>query len=190
MIGAVNHDGFNLLPYRSRKRRELRRRRLIVLAAAGLAGCAGVGAVGGWDAFERSRLDARRAALDASLRTSGAQAEEHARLTRAEAERRRVRQTAQPLAAPRDRFLALLETLAQTPAQRGVSLQRVSQRTDEVELAAFAPDSQSAARWIKGLERVRDVKSVEIVEMKRHVDRYEFSALVRYTSQRQKGDAK
>jgi Tfp pilus assembly protein PilN len=190
MIGAVNHEGFNLLPYRSRKRRELRRRRVIVLAAAGLAGCAAVGAISGWDAWQRTRLDVHRVELEASLRASSAQAEEHARLIRAEAERRRARQAAQPLAAPRDRFLALLEALAQTPAQRGVALQRVSQRTDEVELAALAPDSQSAARWLKGLEHVRDVKAVEIVEMKRRADRYEFSALVRYTPQRQKGEAK
>ncbi|GAB5098911.1 PilN domain-containing protein [Caballeronia sp. HLA56] len=194
MSGASVVEGFNLLPYRLRKRREMRRQRLAILAAASLAGCAAVGAVAGWDALQRARLDERRLALEASLRTSGAQLEEHARLTRAEADRRRARQNAQPLAAPRDRFLALLDALADAPRQPGVELQRVSQRTDEVELAALAPDSQAAANWLKRLEDVRDVQSVEVIEMKRrpttpaparrdavsNVERYEFTALVRY----------
>jgi hypothetical protein len=115
MSGASVVEGFNLLPYRLRKRREMRRQRLAILAAASLAGCAAVGAVAGWDALQRARLDERRLALEASLRTSGAQLEEHARLTRAEADRRRARQNAQPLAAPRDRFLALLDALADAP---------------------------------------------------------------------------
>ncbi|KND61025.1 Type IV pilus biogeneis protein PilN [Candidatus Burkholderia verschuerenii] len=180
-------DDFNLLPYRYKKRRALRQRRLAVLIAASVAGGAALGAVVGWDAFERARLDAERATLETSLRASNAQVDEHARLTRAEAERRRARQQAQPLAAPRDRFLALLHALADTPPERGIALQRVSQRTDEVELAAFAPDSPSAARWLKRLEDVAGVQSVEVIEMKRRADtasavpeRYEFTALVRY----------
>jgi hypothetical protein len=74
-------------------------------------------------------------------------------------------------------------------------LQRVTQRPQEVELAAFAPDSQTAARWLKHLETVRDVQTVEVVEMKRPVlpalrskpgkapgvaSGYEFTALVRW----------
>ncbi len=59
-------------------------------------------------------------------------------------------------------------------------LQRVSQRTDEVEIGALAPDSQLAARWLKRLEHARDVQSVEVVEMKQRAERYEFTALVRY----------
>jgi Tfp pilus assembly protein PilN len=188
-------EGFNLLPHRSRKRRALRRQRLAILAAAGLAGCAAVGSVVGWDAFTRARLDERRVALETTLRSSSAELDEHARLLRAEAERRRAREAAQPLAAPRDRFLALLEALADTPARTDVALQRVSQRADEVELAALAPDSQTAARWLKRLEALRGAQSVEVVEMKRRTesaspgkreavasvaDRYEFTALVRY----------
>jgi Tfp pilus assembly protein PilN len=138
--------------------------------------------------------------VEASLRASGVQAEEHARLAQAEAERRRARQTAQPLAVPRDRFLTLLDALADAPSERGVALQRVSQRNDEVEIAALAPDSPGAARWLKRLEGLRGVQSVDVVEMKRRVDkpvpgrrdaavatgeRYEFVALVRYA----RGDA-
>jgi type IV pilus assembly protein PilN len=190
-------DGFNLLPYRSRKRREARNRRLALLASAGLAGCAAVGAVAGWDAFERARLDDRRAVLEAALRASAADVAEHGRLTDAEAERRRARQAAEPLAVPRTRFLALLDALADAPAQGGVALRRVSQKSEEVEIAAFAPDSQAASRWLKHLEKVRDVQAVEVVEMKRRTggaasakrDKapetpvgYEFTALVRWSA--------
>ncbi|SAL73604.1 fimbrial assembly family protein [Caballeronia peredens] len=199
---AVMLEGFNLLPYRARRRREARRRRLVTLAAASLAGCAAVGAVAGWDVVEHIRLDERRMALEASLRASNAQVDEHARLVRAEADRRRAREAAQPLAAPRERFLALLEALAEAPLQPGVTLQRVSQRADEVELAARAPDSQAAALWLKRLERVRGVEAVEVIEMKRRAELaargqraapvrlenasgyYEFVALVRYSADR------
>ncbi|CCD39583.1 unnamed protein product [Candidatus Paraburkholderia kirkii UZHbot1] len=139
-------------------------------------------------------------ALEASLHASAAPIAEHARLVRAEAERRRARDAAQPLAAPRERFLALLEALADAPPQRGVALQRVSQRTNEVELAALAPDSQTAAYWLKWLEHVRGVETVEVTEMKRRAGaptrgkrststladecsgHYEFIALVRYAA--------
>ncbi|GJH29751.1 PilN domain-containing protein [Caballeronia novacaledonica] len=206
-MSAAMLDGFNLLPYRARKRREVRRQRLALLGAVTLAGCAAVGAVAGWDTFERARLDERRMALEASLRTSGAQIEEHARLVRAESDRRRAREAAQPLALPRERFLALLEALAEAPLQRGVALQRVSQRTNEVELAALAPDSQAAAQWLKRLERVRGVQAVEVIEMKRraepapsgkrgasptvgeHSAHFEFVALVRYAPEHSRDEA-
>ncbi|SAK93455.1 hypothetical protein AWB80_06815 [Caballeronia pedi] len=206
-MNAVMLDGFNLLPYRARKRRELRRQRLALIGAISLAGCAAVGAVAGWDAFERARLDERRVALETSLRASGAHIDEHARLIRAEADRRRAREAAQPLALPRERFLALLEALADTPPQRGIALQRVSQRTNEVELAALAPDSQAAAQWLKRLEGLRGVQSVEVIEMKRRADtaapgrrvapasfgersaHFEFVALVRYAPDHSLGEA-
>ncbi|MDR5751837.1 MULTISPECIES: PilN domain-containing protein [unclassified Caballeronia] len=195
MTGLVLVDGFNVLPYRMKKRREARSRRLTALAAAALAGCAAVGAAAGWDALDRARLDERRLALEASLRASGAKVAEHGRLTEAEAQRRRARDTAAPLAAPAARFLALLDALAEAQ-QGGVALQRVSQQTNAVELAAFASDSQAAARWLKLLEAVRGVEAVEVVEMKRPVPAplrakaaqapaiasgYEFTALVRWT---------
>ncbi|WP_250514108.1 fimbrial assembly family protein [Caballeronia sp. INDeC2] len=206
-MSAAMLDGFNLLPYRARKRREVRRQRLALLGAVSLAGCAAVGAVAGWDTFERVRLDERRIALEASLRTSGAQIDERARLVRAESERRRAREAAQPLALPRGRVLALLEALADTPLQRGVALQRVTQRTNEVELAALAPDSQAAAQWLKRLERLRGVQAVEVIEMKRRADpaasgkrgastpvgdrsaHFEFVALVRYAPDHSRDEA-
>ncbi|SAK64966.1 hypothetical protein AWB82_03506 [Caballeronia glebae] len=200
-------DGFNLLPYRARKRRELRRQRLALIGAVTLAGCAAVGAMAGRDAWECARLDERRVALETSLRASSAQIDEHARLVRAESDRRRAREAAQPLTLPRERFLALLEALADAPLQRGVALQRVSQRTNEVELAALAPDSQAASQWLKRLERLRGVQAVEVIEMKRrantaasarrdastafdeHSARFEFVALVRYAPDHSRDEA-
>jgi len=38
-----------------------------------------------------------------------------------------------------------------------------------VELAASAPDSHTAAAWLKALEKVTGVQAVEIVEMRRRV---------------------
>jgi len=38
-----------------------------------------------------------------------------------------------------------------------------------VELAASAPDSHTAAAWLKALENVTGVRAVEIVEMRRRV---------------------
>lgn len=206
-MNAAMLDGFNLLPYRARRRREVRRQRLALIGAVSLAGCAAVGAVAGWDAFERARLDERRMALEVSLRASSAGIDEHARLVRAEADRRRAREVAQPLALPRERFVALLEALADAPPQPGVALQHVSQRTSEVELAALAPDSQAAAQWLKRLERLPGVQAVEVIEMKRRADtftsgkrgasslagerpaRFEFVALVRYAPDHAHDDA-
>jgi type IV pilus assembly protein PilN len=146
-------------------------------------------------------------ALETSLRASSAQIDEHARLVRAESDRRRAREAAQPLTLPRERFLALLEALADAPLQRGVALQRVSQRTNEVELAALAPDSQAASQWLKRLERLRGVQAVEVIEMKRrantaasarrdastafdeHSARFEFVALVRYAPDHSRDEA-
>jgi Tfp pilus assembly protein PilN len=124
-MNAVMSCGFNVLPYRTRRRREVRRRRLAIFAAACVAGGAAVGGVIAWDAFEHARLMRQRDALEASLRASDAQAQEHTRLVSAQAESRRARQAAQTLAAPRDRFITLLEALADTPPQRGIALQRV-----------------------------------------------------------------
>jgi hypothetical protein len=54
-------------------------------------------------------------------------------------------------------------------SQGNIGLQRVTQRVSEVELAASAPDSHAAAAWLKALEKVAGVGTVEIVEMRRRV---------------------
>jgi hypothetical protein len=61
-MSAVGLHTFNLLPYRSGARRRARNRALALLAGAGLAGCAAVGAVAGWDALERVHRKTKAAA--------------------------------------------------------------------------------------------------------------------------------
>jgi len=168
-MSAVGLHAFNLLPYRSGARRRARNRALALLAGAGLAGCAAVGAVAGWDALERVRVEEKRDSLDVALRQLSAPVAEHARLVEAQALERRAKSAAAPIAEPRDRFLRLLDALARGTSPGNIGLQRVTQRASEVELAASAPDSHTAAAWLKALENVTGVRAVEIVEMRRRV---------------------
>jgi type IV pilus assembly protein PilN len=168
-MSAVGMQGFNLLPYRSGARRRTRNRTVAMLAGAGLAGCAAVGVVAGWDALERVHFDRQREAAETQLRALRIPAAEHAKLTEDEALRRRAQAVAAPLAEPRARFLGLLDALGLASSKGSVALQRVTQRAHEVELGASAPDSHAAAAWLKALESVRGVRAVEIVEMRRRV---------------------
>ena len=168
-MNAVGLHAFNLLPYRSGARRRARNRALALLAGAGLAGCAAVGAVAGWDALERVHIEEKRDLLDAALRQLSAPIAEHARLVERQALERRALSAAVPIAEPRARFLGLLDALARGTLQGNIGLQRVTQRVSEVELAASAPDSHTAAAWLKALEKVTGVQAVEIVEMRRRV---------------------
>ncbi|CAN7486231.1 fimbrial assembly family protein [Caballeronia sp. LjRoot31] len=168
-MSTVSLHAFNLLPYRSGARRRARNRALALLAGAGLAGCAAVGAVAGWDALERVHIEEKRDSLEVALRQLGAPIAEHARLVEAQALERRAQSAAVPLAEPRARFLGLLDALARGTSQGNIGLQRVTQRVSEVELAASAPDSHTAAAWLKALEKVTGVRAVEIVEMHRRV---------------------
>lgn len=189
---ALSSNGFNLLPYRSRRRREARNRRLAALAGAAFVGGLAAGGVAVWEGSARARLDQGRLALQSSLDAMAAPLAEHARLVGEDGRQKAGRERAAPLAAARERFFVLLDALGGAQLPGGVTLQRISQRADEVELQALAADSQTAARWLKQLESVRDVRSVEVVEMRRHVaparhatssvpaGAYEFMALVRW----------
>ena len=168
-MSAVSLHAFNLLPYRSGARRRARNRALSLLAGAGLAGCAAVGAVAGWDALERVHMEEKRDSLHVALRQLSAPVAEHARLVERQALERRAQAAATPIAEPRARCLGLLDALAQGASRGNIGLQRVTQRVSEVELAASAPDSHTAAVWLKALENVTGVRAVEIVEMRRRV---------------------
>ncbi len=166
-MSAIGWSGFNLLPYRSGARRRARNRTLAVIAGAGLAGCAAVGAMAAWDEMDRVRIDEKRNVLDVALQKLQEPVAEHARLVDTQALQRRAQTVAVPLAEPRARFLGLLDTLARVSSHGSVDLQRVTQRAQEVELAASAPDSHAAATWLKSLESASGVRAVEIVEMRR-----------------------
>jgi Tfp pilus assembly protein PilN len=168
-MSAVGLHAFNLLPYRPGARRRARNRALALLAGASVAGCAAVGALAGWDELARIRIDEKREVLDVALIKLSVPVAEHARLVEQDASWRRAQTAAIPIAAPRVRFLALLDALASGASHGTIGLQRVTQRASEVELAASAPDSHAAATWLKALESVTGVRAVEIVEMRRRV---------------------
>lgn len=169
-MSSVGLHAFNLLPYRSGARRRARNQALALLAGAGLAGCAAVGAVAGWDALERVHLEEKRNSLDMALRQLSEPVAEHARLVERQALERRAQIAAVSIAEPRARFLGLLDALALGASQGNIGLQRVTQRVSEVELAASAPDSHTAAAWLKALEKVTGVRAVEIVEMRQRMN--------------------
>jgi Tfp pilus assembly protein PilN len=168
-MSTIGLHAFNLLPYRPGARRRARNRALALLAGASVVGCAAVGVLAGWDSLERARIDKSRGALDVALAQLNVPVAEHARLVEQEALRQRALRAAVPIAAPRARFLGLLDALVRGSSQGNVGLQRVTQRANEVELAASAPDSHVAAAWLKALESVSGVRAVEIVEMRRRV---------------------
>jgi len=168
-MSAIQWTSFNLLPYRAGARRRARARAVTVIAGASLVGCAAVGAVAAWDDHQRAGLDERRGAVEVALQQLRDPVSEHGRFVDADARARRASAEAAPLAEPRERFLDLLDKLAQVSSNGDVGLQRVTQRAQEVELAATAPDSHAAAIWLKSLESLGGVRAVEIVEMRRQV---------------------
>lgn len=191
-MSTIGWTAFNFLPYRPGARRRARARALAVIAGAGLAGCAGVGLVAAWDGWERAGIEQTRGVHELALQKLRAPMAEYARLAEEEASRLRAGRIAKPLAEPRERFLSLLDALAGALSSSAIGLQRVTQRAQEVELAASAPDSHAAALWLKSLEHVAGVRAVEIVDMRRQVlpasnkagkggvGAYDFIAVVRW----------
>jgi type IV pilus assembly protein PilN len=127
--------GFNLLPYRQRNARLLHRQRLLEWLAAALAGFAAVLALIGWQAFERSRLDAQRASIEQSLTHLAVPLAEHARLLRAQDEQRKGAARAMNLSEPLMHLRDLLDALSFEPGD-GVVLQQLRHREHETELFA------------------------------------------------------
>ena len=156
--------GFNLLPYRRTNARRARRRCLIEWLVAALIGCAALLATVGWQAFERTRLDAQRVSSERVLAQLAAPLAEHARLSHEMDERGKRVTRALILSVPLTRLLDLLETLSGTHAD-GVILQQLRQRIHETELLATANDPVASAVWLKQLGTVRGVKGSEVTDL-------------------------
>ncbi|MGA7781543.1 MAG: fimbrial assembly protein [Paraburkholderia sp.] len=156
--------GFNLLPYRRSNARRARRRCLIEWLVAALLGCAALLATVGWQAFERTRLDAQRTSNERVLAQLTAPLAEHARLSREMDERGKRATRAVDLSMPLTRLLDLLDTLSGTHAE-GVILQQLHQRLHETELLATANDPVASAVWLKQLGTVRGVKGSEVTDL-------------------------
>jgi Tfp pilus assembly protein PilN len=158
--------GFNLLPWRPRAIRRLRRRRLLEWLAATLGGCVCALGVVLWQSIERSGLDARREALERSLANWRGPLAEAQRLA-AEAEARRAGEAlARQHARLAVRFFALADALA-SDVPPGVGLQQLTQFADETDLQASAADESAAAAWLGRLRMLPDVEAVSVGELKR-----------------------
>jgi hypothetical protein len=165
VMSAVGLHTFNLLPYRTGARRRARNQALALLAGAGSGRMccgrrgSGLGCVGA-EAYRRETRLARRGA--AAIERADRGACSPGRAPSAGVAHTECRRATSRAARPVSR-------LAWGTSQGNIGLQRVTQRVSEVELAASAPDSHAAAAWLKGLEKVAGVGTVEIVEMRRRV---------------------
>lgn len=158
--------GFNLLPWRQRAIRRLRRRRLVEWGAAALGGCVCALGVVLWQHVECRALVARREALEGPLAQWRAPLAEAQRLAR-ESEARRVGdQHARLYARVTTRFFALADALASDVPPR-VVLQQLAQSGDETDIQASAADESAAAAWLGQLRSLPDVEAVSVRELKR-----------------------
>ncbi|WP_321915915.1 PilN domain-containing protein [Paraburkholderia sp. J11-2] len=158
--------GFNLLPWRQRAIRRLRRRRLLEWGAAALGGCVCSLGIVLWQHVEWRGLEARREALEQPLAQWRAPLAEAQRLAR-ESEARRVgEQQARQYARATTRFFALADALSSDVPPR-VGLQQLSQSADETDLQASAADEAAAAAWLGRLRSLPGVDAVSVRELKR-----------------------
>ncbi|MFT4068787.1 MAG: fimbrial assembly protein [Paraburkholderia sp.] len=182
--------GFNLLPYRQRNARLARRRCLRDWAVAACVGAAAVLALAGWQAFEKTRLDARRASAEQAFTQLGAPLAEHTKLLRARDEARANAARATSLSEPLAHLLDLLEALSFEPGD-GVVLRQLRQREYETELLATSRSHIASAEWLKRLSAVHGVTGAEVRDLHRpamrggHADKavsapVEFNARLRW----------
>ena len=172
--------GFNLLPYRQRNARLLHRQRLLEWLAAAFAGFAAVLAFIGWQAFERSRLDVRRASLEQSLTHLAVPLAEHGRLLRAQDEQRKGAARAMNLSEPLVHLRDLLDALSFEPGD-GVVLQQLRHREHETELFATSRGHIASAGWLKRLSAIRGVQGAEVSDLHRSAPRSSAVAAGRVT---------
>ncbi|WP_246641629.1 fimbrial assembly protein [Paraburkholderia edwinii] len=165
-VRPVRTGGFNLLPYRQFTARRERRRRIVEVFAALVAGCIAVLMLAAWQAVERVRLDAQRTSIERSLAQLSAPLAEHKRLARAAEEARTRAAHASTRAEPLVHLLALLDALSGESDDK-IVLQQLRQREHETELLASARDHAAPASWVKRLAAIRGVKDAEVKDQRR-----------------------
>lgn len=158
--------GFNLLPWRQSQLRRARRRCLVDWACAAALGGAGVLALGGWQVFERMRVDAQRAEMERSLATMAGPLAEHDRLARRIAAQREHDERAVAMGASLAHLFNLLAALSRE-ASAEVTVQRLVQRDGEIVLTCEARDHAASAEWLEQLRDLEGVRSVSVSELKR-----------------------
>ena len=158
--------GFNLLPWRRRAMRGMRRRVALEGLAAVLVGCVGAAPFAAWRVWQRTQLDGERGAVDRALARLRAPLAEQRRLARDADERRRRIAEARQRAEPFARLLRLLDDLAAASVD-GVSVHQVVHRAQGAELRATAGGEAAMAAWLARLRALPGVAAVSVQEMKR-----------------------
>jgi Tfp pilus assembly protein PilN len=162
----VRTGGFNLLPHRQLTARRERRRRVVEVVAALVAGCIAVLMLAAWQAVERVRLDGQRVSLERSLAQLSAPLAEHKRLARAAEDERTRAAHAATRSEALVHLLSLLDALSRESDDK-VVLQQLRQREHETELLASARDHAVPATWVKRLAAIRGVKDAEVKDQRR-----------------------
>jgi Tfp pilus assembly protein PilN len=153
--------GFNLLPYRARDRRRLRRQVLGEMTVAALAGAVGVALWCGGQVLERLRAEAQRRQIEHQLaawapRLRAAEAAERARR-----EARAREALSRERALPRERLVALFDVLQQVRGD-GVRLKSIRGGEHDAWLEVGARDPDAAARWLGEIGALRGDWSFEV----------------------------
>jgi type IV pilus assembly protein PilN len=163
---ARSIGGFNLLPWRRRVARDMRRRIALEWLAAVLVGCLCAAPFAGWRVWQRVQLDGERRALDQSLAPLRAPLAQQRELVRGAVVQRLRIATARQRAEPLARLFRLLDRLAAANVD-GVSLHQVVHRAGETELQATVSGEAATAAWLARLRALPDVEAVSVREMKR-----------------------
>jgi Tfp pilus assembly protein PilN len=157
--------GFNLLPHRQRDARRARRRRQFEWMGAALCGCVAVAVLAGWQAFERTRLDRQRAALEQQLAALASPLAEHARLTREAGSERERNERAAALAGPLSHLLDLFDALSRESSD-AIVVRQLRHRERETELLAASTDHAASAAWLNRLAALRGVQDADLSNLR------------------------
>ncbi|WP_371143047.1 fimbrial protein [Burkholderia cepacia] len=157
--------GFNLLPYRERLARALRRRRVAQCGTAVLLGVLGAGLWTGAASGARWRVDAERAIVEARLRQLQPQMGAATRAANAAAVVAQRDAQAAAHAAPYRHVAGLLATLAQVH-DGTVRLDALRTTSAGAVLDVRAVSYRAAARWLAGMAREQRGWRIDIDALK------------------------
>ncbi|HEF5872650.1 TPA: fimbrial protein [Burkholderia cenocepacia] len=156
---------FNLLPYRERLARAVRRRRAVQCGVAILLGGFGTGLWTGAAVLSRWRVDAERVSVEARLRQLQPQVAAATQSARAAAAVAQRDAQAATLAAPYRRMAGLLATLTQVHADP-VRLDALRMTSTGAVLDARAASYRAAARWLAAMAREQRDWRIDIETLK------------------------
>ncbi|WP_321966928.1 fimbrial protein [Burkholderia cepacia] len=157
--------GFNLLPYRERLARALRRRRVAQCGTAVLLGVLGAGLWTGAASGARWRVDAERAIVEARLRQLQPQMGAATRAANAAAVVAQRDAQSAARAAPYRHVAGLLATLAQVH-DGTVRLDALRTTSAGAVLDVRAVSYRAAARWLAGMAREQRGWRIDIDALK------------------------